>query len=75
MSNPFTSESFFESCAYRNRIVRCPHKELPASILAARWRMGDGGWTPWTVIDCPLLLAGLIDCDTSCLSQFVDIEK
>jgi hypothetical protein len=75
MSNPFTSESLFESCAYRNRIVRCPQKELPASILVARWRMGDGGWTPWTVIDCPLLLAGLIDCDTSCLSQFVDIEK
>jgi len=75
MSNPSTSESLFESCTYRNRIVRCPRKELPASILAAKWRMTDGRWTSWTVIDCPLLPAGLIDCEMSCLSQFVDIEK
>jgi hypothetical protein len=75
MSNPSTSESLFESCTYRNRIVRCPRQELPASILAARWRMTDGRWTSWTVLDCPLLPAGLVDCEMTCLSQFVDIEK
>ncbi len=75
MSNPSTSKSLSESCTYRDHTVRCPHKELPASILVSKWRMSDGQWSPWTVIDCPLLPAGLMDCGMSCLSQLVEIEK
>lgn len=75
MLNPSTAESPFDSCTYRNCTVRCPHKQLPASILAAKWRMSDGRWTSWTILDCPLLLAGLVDCDASCLSQLSEIEK
>jgi hypothetical protein len=74
MSNPSSIRSLIESCTYRNGAVHCPHKKLPASILAASWRKGDGRWT-WTVIDCQLLPAGLMDCDMSCLSQLVEIEK
>ena len=75
MSNPSTIKSQFESCTYRNSTVRCPHKEFPASILAAKWRLSDGRWSSWTVIDCPLLSAGLIDCEMSCLSQLGEIER
>lgn len=53
--------------------VSCPHKKLPADVTASKWQMSDGQWTPWTIVDCPLLLAGLIDCDMSCLSQLEEI--
>jgi hypothetical protein len=75
MSNPSTIKSLFESCTYRNHTVRCPHKELPATIFVAKWRLSDGRWSSWTVIDCPLLPSGLMDCGMTCLSQLVEIEK
>jgi len=37
--------------------------------------MADGQWTSWKIVDCPLLPAGLIDCDMSCLSQLKEILK
>jgi len=74
MSNHATIRSLFESCTYRNGAVHCPRLKLPASILVARWRMSYGQWTS-TVIDCQLLRAVLMDCDMSCLSQLVNIEK
>lgn len=62
-------EKLLETCEYRNRSVRCPHRLLPANVTAVRWRKADGSWIPWTIADCPLLPAGLIDCDKSCLTQ------
>jgi hypothetical protein len=75
MFNPSTSKSLLESCIYRDGMVYCPDKKLAASILAAKWQMTDGQWTPWTVIDCPLLPAGQMDCDMSCLSQVREITN
>lgn len=57
------------SCLDCVRTVYCPHKKMPAEIAASKWQMNDGQWTSWTVVDCPLLSAGLIDCDMSCLPQ------
>ena len=37
--------------------------------------MTDGQWTSWKIVDCPLLPAGLIDCNMSCLSQIKEILK
>jgi len=37
--------------------------------------MTDGQWTSWKIVDCPLLPAGLIDCNMSCLSQLEGILK
>jgi len=75
MSNPSAIKSLLESCTYRNGTVRCPDKKVPASIVVAKWKMNDGQWTSWTVIDCPLLPAGLMDCEMSCLSQLVEIAN
>jgi len=63
MSNPSTIKSALESCTYRNGTVHCPNKKLLASLLVAKWQMTDGEWTHWTVIDCPLLPAGQVDCE------------
>ena len=37
--------------------------------------MTDGQWTSWKIVDRPLLPAGLIDCNMSCLSQIKEILK
>jgi len=58
-----------ESCVDRLRPVYCPHKRQPAEVTASRWQLCDGRWTPWAVVDCPLLRAGLVDCDMTCLTQ------
>jgi len=75
MSNPSALKLLLESCTYRNGTVHCPHKQLPASIIVAKWQMHDGQWTSWTVVDCPLLPAGLMDCQMSCLSQLAEIAN
>lgn len=62
-------EKMLETCEYKSRLVRCPHKLLPASIIAVRWKKADGSWVRWKIADCPLLPAGLIDCEQSCLGQ------
>ena len=56
-------------CNDRIHAVRCPNQKLAAQITVSRWRMTDGQWTSWKVVDCPLLRAGLMDCNMSCLSQ------
>ena len=56
-------------CDYRFRQVHCPHKAKPADITAAKWQMDDKRWTSWTVVDCPLLPAGEMWCDMTCLLQ------
>jgi glycosyltransferase involved in cell wall biosynthesis len=54
--------------AYRFLTVLCPHKERFADIAAAKWQTSGGRWTSWAVVDCPLLPAGQVRCDMSCLS-------
>ena len=68
-------EKLFETCEYRTRAVRCPHKLLPASVTAIRWKKADGAWVPWKIADCPLLPAGMIDCDNSCLAQLNPLDS
>lgn len=75
MSRPSGGKKLIESCAYRVRTVCCPHQKKPAEITASRWKTSDGQWTAWAIVDCPLLLAGLIDCDMSCLSQLDESSK
>ena len=64
-----------ETCEYRCRVVRCPHKRLPASVMAVRWKKADGTWVPWQIADCPLLPAGLMDCEQTCLEQLGVFES
>ena len=56
-------------CSDRIHTVHCPNRKLTAEVTVSRWRMHDGRWTAWKIVDCALLRAGLIDCDMSCLSQ------
>jgi hypothetical protein len=74
MSDPETLDRLLQSCNYRFRTVLCPHQGQYANITAAKWDVGDAHWTPWNVIDCPLLPAGEVWCDKSCLSQ-VDVDS
>jgi hypothetical protein len=69
MSDPDILDRVLRNCDYRYRKVHCPHKERAADITAAKWQIGDDQWTRWTVVDCPLLPAGEIWCDMTCLSQ------
>jgi hypothetical protein len=59
----------WRSCDYQSRNAHCPHKETPANITAAKWQIAGNKWTSWIVVDCPLLPAGEIWCDMTCLSQ------
>lgn len=62
-------------CNDRIHAVRCPNQRLAAQVTASTWRMTDGQWTSWEIVDCPLLPAGLIDCNMGCLSQLKEILK
>ena len=75
MSDTSARKKLVASCTDRVRTVYCPHKKQPAEVTASRWQMSDGEWTPWAIVDCPLLSAGLIDCDMSCLSQLEEIRN
>ena len=55
--------------------VECPTLETKASITVARWKVGEGQYTPWTVVDCSLLPAGQVSCHVSCLSQLINISE
>jgi hypothetical protein len=61
-----------ESCIDRVQTVYCPHRKLAAEVTESKWRLSDGRWTSWVIVDCSLLSAGLIDCNMSCLSQVED---
>ena len=69
MSDPEVLDRLLQTCEYRFRTIRCPHKDNPADITAAKWQISEDRWAPWTVVDCPLLPAGEMWCDMSCLSQ------
>jgi len=56
-------------CSDRLHLVHCPNQKITARVTASRWQMQNGKWTAWRIVDCPLLQAGLIDCDMSCLCQ------
>jgi hypothetical protein len=62
-------------CDDRILAVRCPNRAVQTQVTASRWRMTDGEWTSWKIVDCPLLEAGLIDCDMICLSQLKENLK
>lgn len=69
MSKSETFDRLVQNCDYRFRTVQCPRRQKLAAITAAKWQIADNRWTPWTVVDCPLLPAGEIWCDMTCLSQ------
>ncbi len=75
MTDTSDAKKLAASSVERVHTVNCPHKKLPADVTASKWQKGDGQWTSWRIVDCPLLLAGLIDCDMSCLSQLEEIRK
>jgi hypothetical protein len=75
MSDASARKKLAASCIDRVRAVYCRHKNLPADVTVSKWQMSDGQWTSWVIVDCPLLDAGLIRCDMSCLSQLEEIRK
>jgi len=62
-------------CIDKVHTVHCPHRDQKAEITVSRWQMHDGQWASWRIVDCPLLPAGLIDCNMNCLSQLEGILK
>jgi hypothetical protein len=74
MNDTSTREKLADSSVARTHTVTCPHKKMPADVIASKWQMTNGQWTSWTIVDCPLLLAGLMNCDMSCLSQLEEIR-
>jgi hypothetical protein len=69
MSDPEVLDRLLQNCDYRFRTVLCPHKNNLAEITAAKWQISEDRWTPWTVVDCPLLPAGEVWCDMGCLPK------
>jgi hypothetical protein len=69
MSDREILERCLRSCDYRCCEVRCPHQKTAANITAAKWPLGHNQWTQWKIVDCPLLPAGEVWCDMTCLSQ------
>ena len=62
------------TCQYRCCEVRCPREETAATITAAKWPIGDNQWTQWKIVDCPLLPAGEVWCDMTCLPQLEGVR-
>lgn len=62
-------KTLVEFCRSQINFVSCPIHSKTAEITVAKWHTQDGHMTPWVVVDCPLLLAGTVSCDMSCLSQ------
>jgi hypothetical protein len=63
-ANTIYLEDWFK---YRTPTVHCPRMGTPASILISKWRIMDGRWTNWAVINCSLHDARAISCDMDCL--------
>jgi len=74
MSDTSSRSKLAASCIDRVRTVSCPHRKQAADVTASKWQMSDGRWTAWAVVDCPLLRAGLMDCDMSCLAQLEEAQ-
>jgi len=64
-----------DSCVDCALTVTCPARECKAQITVARWKAGNGQYTPWTVVDCSLLPAGQISCHVDCLTQLTDTSR
>jgi hypothetical protein len=75
MSDTSARKTLSASCIERVCRVYCPHKKLPAKVTTSKWQIRDGQWTLWVIVDCPLLNAGLIDCDMSCGSQLDGLSE
>ncbi len=75
MSDPEILERSLRSCDYRCRKVHCPYKKAAANITAAKWQTGENRWTQWKIVDCPLLPAGEVWCDMTCLSQLEKLTE
>lgn len=69
MSDPKLLQRTLRSCDYRCCTVHCPHEKTAAAITAAKWQLPDDRWTKWKIVECPLLPAGEIWCDMTCLPQ------
>ena len=75
MSHTSTQKNLQASCIDRTHSVQCPHTQQSIDVTVSKWQMSNGQWTPWVIVDCPLLPAGLMDCDASCLSQLEESLK
>jgi hypothetical protein len=75
MSDAEVLDRILQTCDYRFRSVRCPHKERIAEVTAAKWQISDQHWTPWTIVDCSLLPAGEVWCAMSCLPELENHKK
>ena len=64
-----------DSCVECVVTVDCPIRQGKAQIRVARWKAGNGHYTPWTVVDCSQLPAGRIPCHVDCLTQLTDISR
>lgn len=69
MPDPRSIHKLVESCSSQISTVNCPIHSKSAEITVAKWQTQDGCTTPWIVVDCPLLPAGTVSCDMSCLIQ------
>ena len=69
MADPRSIRNLVDSCSSKICSVSCPVHTKSASITVAKWRTQDGCTTPWIVVDCPLLPAGTVSCDMSCLVE------
>jgi len=75
MGGPAQLRKAVDSCIDCVVTVDCPAQHCKAQITVARWKAGNGQYTPWTVVDCSLLPAGQICCHVGCLEQLVDISR
>jgi hypothetical protein len=62
-------ETLRDSSTSRTLMVRCPEHQVPANVVAVKWQLASGQWTPWEIVDCPLLPAGFMHCGMKCVSQ------
>jgi len=69
MADPHSIIKLVESCNSQMISIHCPIHSKSAEVTVAKWQTQDGSTTPWIVVDCPLLPAGIIDCDMSCLAK------
>ncbi len=64
-----------DSCVDCVVTVDCPTQQTKAQITVARWKAGNGQYTPWTVVDCSLLPAGQVSCHVDCMAQLTDSSR
>ena len=70
-----SSDEPIDSCIDCVLTVDCPTRRAKAQITVARWKAGNGQFTPWIVVACSLLPAGHISCHVGCLAQLTDTSR